>query len=95
MAKAKQALSVVAQKDPRQLPKYKSNRSGEVLARITSTENLAVFRNKALPIQTRLFQVGLHLEYTNSVFKFYYIARQDKDVGDDEVIDMMGTMLRL
>ena len=95
MAKAAQALAVLAQKDPRQLPKYKSTRSGEVLARITSSENLSTVRDKALPIQSRLLQVGLLMEYTNSIFKFYFMARRTKEVGDDDVVELMGAMLRI
>src|SRR5262245_66468073 len=56
MAAAARALSAVAEKDPRSLPRYQSERSGPLFARITAADNLDRFKDPSLPLDQRFPQ---------------------------------------
>jgi hypothetical protein len=58
MMKANQVLASFTPGKAAQLPRYKSSRSGDVFARLTSVESLPSFRDRAVPVQTRLQQAG-------------------------------------
>ena len=56
MMQANKVLAAFTLEKAEQLPRYKSPRSGEVFARLTSTESLPSFKDRQVPLQTRLLQ---------------------------------------
>jgi hypothetical protein len=76
MVRAARVLADVAKRDPKLLPRYKSAHSGATFARLTSTENLGFFRNRALPLGVRLPQGMAYMESTSQIFKIYTTPRR-------------------
>lgn len=56
MAKAEKILALLARKGYRKLPRYKSQRSGEVFARLTSPQNLDTLKDRTLPLNVEKMQ---------------------------------------
>lgn len=94
MVKAAQILASVAQKGYWQLPRYKSNRSGEVFARLTSPQNLDLFKNRTLPLDARFPQALNHFQANNQVLKLYLAGFLKKEVRDSELVELMGSQFR-
>jgi hypothetical protein len=94
MVKAEKILFSVAQKGYGQLPRYKSERSGEVFARLTSSQNLDLFRNRTLPLESRFPQLLDYIQASNQVLKLYLAGFLKKGVRDSELVELMGAQLR-
>lgn len=94
MVNVEKILASIAQKGYRHLPRYKSERSGVVFARLTSPQNLDLFRNRSLPLGPRLSQSLNYLQASNQVNKLYLSAFLKKDVRDSELVELMGSLLR-
>jgi len=95
MARAALSLSKIVQSDATQLPRYKSSQSGAIFARLTAAENLELFRNTSLPIEQRLPDALKYMESCNSICKLYLAAFNQQAVGDSELIELLGSQLRL
>ena len=95
MVRAEKVLASLAQKGYRHLPRYKSERSGEMFARLTSPENLDLFRNRSLPLEGRFPQALAYLQASNQINKLYLSAFQKKDVRDSEFVELVGALYRL
>jgi hypothetical protein len=95
MKRAFEALSALAEKDPRQLPRYKSSRSGTCFARITDKRNLRSFRERSVPIKTRLPQAMTFAESSKQILKLYMAALLKGAGVRGELIELMGAQLRL
>jgi hypothetical protein len=58
MLRANEVLGLFTREKAAQLPRHKSSRSGDVFARLTSTEALPSFRKRDAPLQARLLQAA-------------------------------------
>lgn len=94
MAKAQEVFTALAQQGARKLPRYKSERSGAVFARITSPQNLKIFRDKSMPLNVRLPQALSYYQASNGILKLYLSAFVEKDARDSELVEMLGSQLR-
>jgi hypothetical protein len=94
MVEAEKVLASLAQKGYRHLPRYQSERSGEVFARLTSPQNLDLFRNRSLPLDGRFPQTLNYLQAGNEIFKLYFSAYLKKEVRDSELVELMGAQFR-
>jgi hypothetical protein len=95
MAKAARVLTALSGKDPGNLPRFRSERSGAVFARLTSTENLEAFRNRKVPIETRFPQAIGYGEPLNAILKLYLSAFLKNAIGDSEIVELLGAQLRI
>jgi hypothetical protein len=94
MVEAEKVLASLAQNGYRRLPRYKSERSGEVFARLTSPRNLDLFRNRSLPLEGRFPQSLSYLQAGNQIFKLYLSAYLKKEALDSELVELMGAQFR-
>jgi hypothetical protein len=95
MIQANKVLASFSQDKTEQLPKYKSPRSGEVFARLTSTESLPSFRNRGLPLQTRLALVLDYADGLKEIMKRYTLAFLNNKVRNADVVELCGAFLRV
>ena len=96
MVKAEEVLTSLATSgNRRQLPRFESERSGEVFARLASTENLDLFKDQSLPLPARLQQTGAYLQSQSKIMKLYLSARLRNEVGDSELVELIGAQLYL
>lgn len=94
MGRAAMVLESLAEKDPRQLPRYHSRQSGEVFARMTAAQNLELLRNRSLPVEARLPEALDLVDASNRVMKLYLATFVRKVTGDSEMVELMGAQLR-
>lgn len=94
MAQAAKVLSAIAQQDPRQLPRYRSERSGAILARLTAPENLECYRDRSAPIDVRLPRALAYLESANVIYKLYVAASLRRAASGSELAETLGGALR-
>jgi hypothetical protein len=94
MARVADVLTKLAAKDAGRLPRFKSQRSGRLYDRITSSEDLAQFRDRSLPIDVRLPRVMDYLNAANSLLKLYYSHFVKHDVGDDDMVGLFAIVLQ-
>jgi hypothetical protein len=95
MANAAKILESLAQKGYRQLPRYKSERSGEIFARMTSAQNLDLFKNRTLLLDARFPQAADYLQASNQISKLYLTGFLKKEVRDSEIMEWMGSQFRM
>jgi hypothetical protein len=95
MARAFSVLEAIFRNDPLQLPRFGSAKSGKMFERMTSREGLSYFRDRSLPIHTRLPQALTFHQSLNNIFKSYYAAFMRKTVSDTEVIELTCAALRV
>jgi hypothetical protein len=94
MVSASNVLTSIANEDLRQLPRYRSERSGEVFARIISPENLSIFQNGTLPLRTRLSLVSRHIAGLNQISKLYLKGLIERATDGREGVELLGAVLR-
>jgi hypothetical protein len=94
MVKAEKILASLAQKGYGQLPRYKSERSGEVFARLTSPQNLDLFKDRTLPFEARFPQALSYYQASNQVLKLYLAGFLKKGVRDSELVELLGAQCR-
>jgi len=94
MAKAEKVLTALAQTGYRQLPRYRSERSGEVFARLVSTQNHDAFKNQSLPFEIRFPLALNYFQASNQVFARYVAGFIGKEVPGSDVVELMGNQLR-
>jgi hypothetical protein len=95
MIKVADVLTTLAAKDPGQLPRFKSPRSGQYFARITSPEDLAQFRDPALSIKVRLPRAVEYSHATNRLLKLYLSHFSKHEVGDEDMVGISTKLLRV
>jgi hypothetical protein len=95
MSRAANALTEIAKRDPRELPRYESPKSGKVFARITSDENLDSFKKKSLPVSVRTGFALQFLQATVSIGKLYGAAALEEKAGTEETTEILGQTLRI
>jgi hypothetical protein len=94
MAQADKVLASVAQQGHGKLPRYRSERSGAVFARLTSPRNLDLFKNRTLPLDARFPKAVEYVGAINAISKLYYAGFLKKDVSGGELVELFGAMLR-
>ncbi len=94
MVKAEKVLTSLAKKGYRHLPRYKSERSGEVFARLTSRQNLDLFRNRSVPLEGRMPQALNYIGANNQILKLYLSAFLKNDTTDSDIVELMAAQLR-
>ncbi len=94
IADAAVQLRALVQKNPTQLPRYGSARSGKVFARLTSNDNLNALRNAALPLSIRLPALAEYLQGLNDVIRLYVDESKQRHVSGNEVAELYGTRLK-
>lgn len=95
MVQAAKALGELGKKKPQRLPRYNSERSGLVFSRLVDPENMALYRDRTLPLDSRFQQALSHVQASNEIHKVYVAAFMKKAVADSEMIELTGGMLRL
>ncbi|MEM9273744.1 MAG: hypothetical protein AAGA80_12375 [Cyanobacteria bacterium P01_F01_bin.143] len=95
MTRAANILTEIAQNDPGHLPRYQSPNSGEAFDRLIADENLDLYRNRSLPLEMRFYDALNYIESSNQVFNIYLAAFNQRAVGDSELVDMSGSLLRM
>jgi len=94
MASAAVALQKLADRHPEQLPRYKSTQSASIFARMTSSENLDLYRNKTLPLDSRFPDCLQYVDSLNTINKLYLSAALKRTVTGDELVELNGAILR-
>jgi hypothetical protein len=94
MVKAEKVLTLVSQKGYRQLPRYKSERSGKAFDRLTSAQNLDFFKDRTFPLNARFPLLINYFQSSNQVFKLYLAGFLKNDVSDSEMVELLGAQLR-
>jgi hypothetical protein len=94
MQKAAQVLTTLGHQKLASLPRYRSDRSGEVFARIISTEGWGKLTDKSIPLGRRMPDAMANYELLNAVNKLYSSGYMFGSTGDDEVVAIYCSMLR-
>jgi hypothetical protein len=94
MKAAAAQLESLAKSDPRQLPHYKSPRSGIVFERITSKDNLAALNDASMPLSIRLNAAADYSRAIDAVVRVYVAALSDKAVPGSDVTELYAAQLR-
>lgn len=81
--------------DQANLPRYESERSGTVFARITSPQNLELFQNRSLPLEGRMPMALAYGDASNQILKLYLAAFIRHRVTDSEMVELLGSQLRM
>jgi hypothetical protein len=79
---------------PASLPRYASERSGKIFARMTSSDNLAVLRNPLAPVSIRLPAALLYMHELNGIYQLYVTALQNRTVTGEDLVKLHGARLR-
>ena len=95
MQQAAEALGKLTKDDATLLPRYQSPQSGKLFDRITAADNLDLYRNEGSPIEVRVHEAILLMQSSNQILVLYATAFADQKVADSELIEMIGTTLRL
>lgn len=95
MKRAIEVLTRLKNTNPEQLPRYKSERSGDVFARITADENLDLYRNLTLPLNERLLATNDYMMATNVIIKIYLEDYFRTGSGGTEFAELTGSALRI
>ncbi len=93
LAVAAAKLEVLAAQSPEKLPRYHSNRSGVVFARIISRDNFKLSQSHSLPFATRFTDSLSSLQSISAITKTYLSAQGAGKVGSDELIELLGASL--
>ena len=91
--KAVRVLKSLAATTPEKLPRYQSERSGELFSRMTSTKNLEQFRDRQVALQERFPQMLGYYDAINQILKVYLTAFQAERVSDSDLLGLMGNMM--
>ncbi|QDT28221.1 hypothetical protein Enr10x_35610 [Gimesia panareensis] len=95
MEQAADALSEIAKQNAGQLPRYQSLQSGKLFDRIIAADNLDLYQNQLSPIEVRVHDAIILMQSSNRILVLYATAFADQKVADSEMIEMIGTTLRL
>ena len=93
MAAMQAVLATVTRKGPGRLPRFQSQRSGALFARMTSAGNLASMMNPSVPRETRYQQAMQYTLATEGILKLYVEAFFKRETGDSEVLEMQAATL--
>ena len=88
MAKAQSVLAEVAQKGAEHLPRYESDKSGAVFARLISTDSLKTFVDPALPLGGRVIGVAVYSEAVGKLLQIYFNALKAEQVDGRDMLEL-------
>lgn len=89
-ALALQALSALAEKNPAELPRYRSTRSGALFARLTSFENVDSIRKLQFPPLTQVQLVSTILDPSSRILMLYLGAHSTHGSLSAEMIELQS-----
>jgi len=92
---ASKVLKTLIDKDPCQLPRYESGRSGKMFDRIRSPENLAISQDQNLQVETRMSLTFSYLENLSPILQIYLTEAEHGKNFDAEIVEIMGLMLEI
>lgn len=95
MAKAAEVLAGLRKQGHESLPRFESERSGPVFARITSSYNLGWYENGAVSFESRFDDLAKYVRGINSIIGSYSSAMAKKQVGYVELVDLAGANARV
>ncbi len=95
MTKVQKVLTDLAKKDSRQLPRYRSERSGKVFARLTDDENLGLARNATFPLSVRLSEILTYSKEFGAISKVYMAAFAEQHIGGREMVELTAHLFRV
>lgn len=95
MVQAAKTLVKIAQKGAGHLPRYQSEKSGEMFERLTADDNLDMSRNPSTPMDLRFPDTLNYMQSINQIFKLYLAAFNQHKVGDSELVELTGAILRV
>jgi len=94
MTKVAELMASLEKEKRHALPRRESQRSGKVFSRLVSSQNLEIYRNHSLPIQSRISQAMLYFGSSKEIFKLYLSASLANEVGSIEIVDLFGVVLQ-
>lgn len=94
MKEASAQLQILAKRDPAELPRYGSPRSGVVFDRITSPSNLTSLTNLSLPVSIRLSAAADYARAVDAIVRLYLAALTEKAVSGSDVTELYAAQLR-
>jgi hypothetical protein len=92
-ALALEALSELAQKDPTQLPRYQSERSGPLFARLTAYDNVDSLESLQLPALAKVQTAGAMLGPASQILMLYLQAHSTSNSFASEMIELQAFTL--
>ncbi|WP_339730863.1 hypothetical protein [uncultured Gimesia sp.] len=95
MKQAEAALLRISLQEFSHLPRYQSEKSGEVFERLTADDNLDMYRNLALSIDQRIPDALNYLQSSSQILGLYLEAFDQHAVGGIEIVELRGASLRL
>ena len=95
MTKAAKVLTDLAAKDPGQLPRHASSKSGAVFARMTAVANHNFTRSRTLPLETRMANGLAYMQALNGVNMIYLTAFLRNQIGGTEGVRLMAEVVRV
>lgn len=95
MKQAKAALFRISLQESSHLPRYQSDKSGELFERLTADENLDMYRNLSLSIDQRIPDALDYLQSSSKILGLYLEAFDQHAVGGSEIVELRGASLRL
>jgi hypothetical protein len=93
METAARAIQKLAETSPNELPRFQSARSGEVFARMVSPDNLLLYQNKSLPLESRFPDYLLYNQSLSQILKTYYSVYLKGKTTVDEFVELTGATL--
>ncbi|MCC7423853.1 MAG: hypothetical protein IT428_26610 [Planctomycetaceae bacterium] len=94
METADRILTSLTTTDYAALPRFQSSRSGAMFDRITSRDNLVLFKTDALPNELRVPTFLAYYKSHNEIYKRYLSGYIQKKVTVNELIELSGSTLR-
>ena len=93
-AVAARVLESLAGRDGALLPRYHSAKSGAVFDRIVSPQNLAIFSDRSVAMQTRFVAAAKMGDPLAHITEIYKAAAQARKIGSGNLIELFGAQLR-
>ncbi len=95
MAQAEEVLSRLSQRGFQYFPRYESERSGAVFARLTSLDNLKPFTDSKVPLSVRFSAANQFLGPTNQILELYFTGQSRSKIRVIEVVEVMALQLHV
>jgi hypothetical protein len=88
MVQAARVLNSINKEDPRHLPRHRSDRSGEVFARLVAPDNIELFFSDDVQLDKRLGLAMAYLTAMGHIQKLYEKAFDSQFVGASELVEL-------
>jgi hypothetical protein len=95
MKQAEAALLRISLQESSHLPRYQSEKSGELFERLTADDNLDMYRNLSLSIDQRIPDALNYLQSSSQILGLYLEAFDQHAVGGSEIVELRGASLRV